>query len=89
MAPDKFACLTDVSIIEAGVIVGGKTMDTKKQDVDQTGRRDFLKLSALGAAAAGTVMATGTAAAEDAKPVSGSGYRETDHVKTFYETARF
>ena len=23
-------------------------MDTKKQDVDQTGRRDFLKLSALG-----------------------------------------
>ena len=64
-------------------------MDTKKQDVDQTGRRDFLKLSALGAAAAGTVMATGSAAAEDAKLVSGSGYRETDHVKTFYETARF
>ncbi len=64
-------------------------MDTKKQDVDQTGRRDFLKLSALGAAAAGTVMAAGSAAAEDAKPVSGSGYRETDHVKTFYETARF
>ena len=46
-------------------------MDTKKQDVDQTGRRDFLKLSALGAAAAGTVMAAGSAAAEDAKPVSG------------------
>jgi len=64
-------------------------MDTKKQDVGQAGRRDFLKLSALGAAAAGTVMASGTAAAEDAKPVSGSGYRETDHVKTFYETARF
>ena len=64
-------------------------MDIKKQDVDQTGRRDFLKLSALGAAAAGTVMAAGSAAAEDAKLVSGSGYRETDHVKTFYETARF
>jgi anaerobic selenocysteine-containing dehydrogenase len=74
--------------VAAGNIVGGKTMETKKQDVGQTGRRDFLKLSALGAAA-GTVIASGSATADEEKPVSGSGYRETDHVKTFYETARF
>ena len=64
-------------------------METKKQDVGQTGRRDFLKLSALGAAAAGTVITAGSATADEVKTVSGSGYRETEHVKTFYETARF
>ena len=64
-------------------------METKKQDVGQTGRRDFLKLSALGAAAAGTVIASGSATADQTKSVSGSGYRETEHVKTFYKTARF
>ena len=64
-------------------------METKKQDVGQTGRRDFLKLSALGAAAAGTVIASGSATADQVKSVSGSGYHETEHVKTFYETARF
>ena len=63
-------------------------METKKQDVGQTGRRDFLKLSALGAAA-GTVITSGSATADEVKSVSGSGYRETEHVRTFYKTARF
>ena len=88
MAPGKIAMLARL-IVSAGNIVGGKTMETKKQDVGQTGRRDFLKLSALGAAAAGTVIASGSATADEVKSVSGSGYRETEHVKTFYETARF
>ena len=88
MAPGKTAMLARF-IVLAGNIVGGKTMETKKQDVGQTGRRDFLKLSALGAAAAGTVITAGSATADEAKSVSGSGYRETEHVKTFYETARF
>ena len=88
MAPGKTAMLAQL-IALAGNIVGGKTMETKKQDVGQTGRRDFLKLSALGAAAAGTVIASGSATADEVKSVSGSGYRETEHVKTFYETARF
>jgi hypothetical protein len=87
MAPGKTATLAQF-IVLAGNIVGGKTMETKKQDVGQTGRRDFLKLSALGAAAAGTVIASGSATADEVKSVSGSGYRETEHVKTFYETAR-
>lgn len=88
MAPGKTAMLAR-RILTAGNIVGGKTMETKKQDVGQTDRRDFLKLSALGAAAAGTVIASGSATADEVKPVSGSGYQETDHVKAFYETARF
>ncbi len=88
MAPGKTAMLAR-RILAAGNIVGGKTMETKKQNVGQTGRRDFLKLSALGAAAAGTVIASGSATADEVKSVSGSGYRETEHVKTFYETARF
>ena len=88
MAPGKTAVLARINVA-AGNIVGGKTMKTKKQDVGQTGRRDFLKLSALGAAAAGTVIASGSATADEVKSVSGSGYRETEHVKTFYKTARF
>ena len=47
MAPGKTAALAQINVV-AGNIVGGKTMETKKQDVGQTGRRDFLKLSALG-----------------------------------------
>ena len=88
MAPGKTAALARINV-SAGNIFGGKTMETKKQDVGQTGRRDCLKLSALGAAAAGTVITAGSATADEAKTVSGSGYRETEHVKTFYETARF
>ncbi len=88
MAPGKTAALARLDLA-AGNIVGGKTMETKKQDVGQTGRRDFLKLSAFGAAAAGTVIASGSATADEVKSVSGSGYRETEHVKTFYKTARF
>jgi nitrous oxide reductase len=64
-------------------------MKTKKQEVEQTGRRNFLKLSALGAAAAGSAMAAGTVSASEIQTVSGKGYQETEHVKTFYETARF
>jgi len=60
------------------------------QDKDMvTDRRDLLKLSAAGAVAAGAAALTGTASAETEMNVSGAGYRETEHVKTFYKTARF
>lgn len=61
--------------------------DTKAQDV---ARRDFFKHVGLGAVAAGTVAVGGaasTSAAEEQK-VS-TGYRETAHVKTYYELAKF
>lgn len=53
-------------------------------------RRDFLKLASLGTVLGGASIATG-GAAEAAETVdeTGSGYRETQHVKTYYQSARF
>ena len=63
-------------------------MDTKKQEVEQSARRDFLKLTALGAAA-GTVAVAGSAQASENELVSSGDYRETELVKTYYQSARF
>lgn len=57
-----------------------------------TDRRGFLKFSGLGAVAAGAVAVGSTtteAAAAPAAEPTGSGYRETAHVKTVYSLARF
>ena len=65
-------------------------MESKKKEVAQEDRRDFLKRSAVSAAAAGAVAVAGKAATADEPVVpSGAGYRETDHVKAFYNSARF
>ncbi|WP_346912827.1 twin-arginine translocation signal domain-containing protein [uncultured Roseibium sp.] len=61
--------------------------DRKEQDVG--GRRNFLKLASLGALASGATVVAGSAEAAEAVEQGGSGYRETDHVKKAYETARF
>ncbi|MFP6745590.1 MAG: twin-arginine translocation signal domain-containing protein, partial [Alphaproteobacteria bacterium] len=58
-----------------------------------TARRDFIKKAGLGVGAAGVAAASLSSAdarAETgmAKPAS-KAYRETDHVKQFYGTARF
>ncbi len=57
-------------------------------------RRDFFRKASLGVGAAGAAVAGLSAskakAAEPAKSSStGAGYRETDHVKKYYELARF
>jgi hypothetical protein len=56
-----------------------------------TGRRDFLKLAGLGTVVGGAALVTGGKPSQAAEPVSGkgSGYRETEHVRTYYSTARF
>lgn len=53
-------------------------------------RRDFFRKVGAGAGVA-AAAATATAAQAAPKEVSakGSGYQETDHVKTFYKLARF
>jgi len=54
-------------------------------------RREFLKLLGVGGVAGAAAMAAGgTAPAEAAEPTQPeTGYRETAHVRKFYETAKF
>lgn len=66
----------------------------RNKDLKSAGRRDFFKKAGAGLGLAGAVaagLASGTAAAE-VKLDRGSksaGYRETDHVKRYYELAKF
>lgn len=64
----------------------------KKQDhKGVTDRRSFLKLAGAGVAAGGAAAAAAAgspAAAAESKPREGL-YRETEHVKRYYELARF
>ncbi|MSP80629.1 MAG: formate dehydrogenase [Rhodospirillales bacterium] len=61
--------------------------DTK--EIRSTSRRDLLKLAGLAAGVAGAAAAVSTAGA--AAPVTRAedgGYRETDHIRKYYELAR-
>ena len=62
-----------------------------KNETDKgTDRRSFLKLAGLGTVAGGAALVAGDKTADAATETkSQSGYRETDHVKTYYELARF
>ena len=61
-----------------------------KRDGANDARRDFLKLAGLTAVTGGALTASGKSAAASEIPVEGAtGYRETDHVKTYYKLARF
>lgn len=61
-----------------------------KEEKGVEGRRDFLKLASLGTVLGGAALATGgTAQASETVDETGSGYRETAHVKTYYESTRF
>ncbi len=61
-----------------------------KENKSVEGRRDFLKLASLGTVLGGvTAIAGGSAQATEAIDETGSGYRESAHVKTYYDSARF
>lgn len=62
---------------------------TDKKAQDTRGRRDFLKLAGLGTLASGATLVAGSAKASEVTADGSAGYRETDHVKKVYETARF
>jgi hypothetical protein len=52
-------------------------------------RRDFLKLAGLAPVAGAALVVTGKSAVA-AEPKDGkAGYRETAHIRKYYETARF
>jgi hypothetical protein len=63
-----------------------------RRDEEGTARRDFLKLAGVAAVTGGGLLAAGAkpAAAQEEPQAEGSaGYRETEHVKTYYKLARF
>lgn len=64
-----------------------KTESTKQR----VARRDLLKVAGLGGVAGAAALATkvGKAEAASAEDVKGSGYRETEHVRTYYDLAKF
>ena len=66
-------------------------MSSKDRDEKSAeNRRDFLKLATYGTVLGGAAIATGGAAQAVTAPVEEkTGYRETDHVKTYYKLARF
>ncbi len=65
----------------------------KKSEDRALARRDFFKKAGLGLGAAGAAAVTMVAgegeAAEVAPSSNSAGYRDSAHVKTFYELARF
>lgn len=63
-----------------------------RQERPASGRRGFLKLAGLGAAAGSVGLVAGGApavATETVETTATTGYRETPHVKKVYELARF
>jgi hypothetical protein len=54
-------------------------------------RRGFLKLAGVGAAVGGVALVSGKNVAEANATADDTGghYTETDHIKTYYELARF
>jgi hypothetical protein len=65
-----------------------------KKETAAINRRDFFRKASLGvgvagAAAAGLSASKAKAAEPDADASKGAGYRQTAHVKKFYELSRF
>ena len=64
---------------------------SEKKEARTLDRRDFFRKAGLGAGAVGAAVALSgkpAKAAEAAKP-GGAGYRESEHVKKYYELSRF
>ncbi len=64
----------------------------RKKQIQEVGRRDLLRLAGLGSAAGAAAVVVGSrrkaeAAVEDIR--TDSGYRETEHVRTYYDLAKF
>ena len=64
-------------------------MSEKSDTSVTTTRRDMLKLVGAGAPAAAAVAVTGGAAQAAEEAPTSLGMRKTEHVKKYFETARF
>jgi hypothetical protein len=67
--------------------MSGKTMADTKTETTVADRRNFIKLAGASAAGAGATVVTGATAATAATAGEGQ-YRETAHIKQYYDTAR-
>ncbi len=63
----------------------------KKERGADASRRDFLRIAGIGTVAGGAALAVGAKPAEavETRADGSLGYRETEHVKTFYKLAKF
>jgi len=65
-------------------------MRKDKETAARLDRRNFLKGAGLAIGAAGAAAVPGTeAAAKSDTSQEHAGYRETEHVRTYYDLARF
>lgn len=64
---------------------------TAKSDRANADRRSFLKLAGAGAVTGGAVLVGGKGVAEASTTADENGrlYKQTDHIKTYYDLARF
>ncbi len=63
---------------------------SEKRQTAKADRRSFLKLVGVGALSGGAVLALDKSSAKASEtPVKTTGYRETDHIRTYYESTRF
>jgi len=62
-----------------------------RKEKQRVARRDLLKIAGLGGVAGAAAIATAAGKAEAAAETApkGSGYRETAHVRTYYDLAKF
>jgi hypothetical protein len=67
-------------------------MEHERQEAQAVSRRGFIRLAAQGTGAAGAgavgLAAASVAQADEAPARRNSGYRESDHVRAYYELAR-
>ena len=72
-------------------VQGNKETAMAKHAQEETGtnRRGFLKLASLGSVATGASLVIGDDAQAAPAATNTDGYRESEHVKTYYESARF
>ena len=64
---------------------------SKKREIN-VGRRDFFKKAGLGAGATAIAVTASSAGAVEAvtpQEKKSAGYSETDHVRRYYDSARF
>jgi hypothetical protein len=67
-------------------------MSKKTEKGPDRSRRDFLKVAGIGTATGGVALAAGStasAAQQETRADGSLGYRETEHVKTYYKLAKF